>query len=398
MMLNETIKRAVTNPGLHWIIMPSYRQAKSIAWQRLKYLLKNDPGWKYNEQELYSEHGDLNTRIELRGADNEDALRGVGLRSCALDECAMMKANVWPEIIRPMLADSRGAALFISTPKGRNWFYDLFIKGVDGTDKDWKSWRYSTRVNKYIGDDEIALAKKDMSERLFKQEFEAEFLDDETGVFKRVRVCVTGELKPPIPGRFYVMGIDLAKTVDFTVLTVIDSVTREVVAWERFQDVSWAEQKIRIQKLAKKYNNAMCIVDSTGVGDPIFEDLRNANVSVDGFKFTNETKCRLIEQLAIAIENRLITFPSIETLIDELMNYEYAISDNGTIKYNAPEGKHDDTVISLALAVWGIRSFLHEAQVISEVEQVEDHDRQGHGIPIRDEESIEEFGGVTSGY
>lgn len=383
MLINEQIKQAIQNPGLHWIVAPSYRQVKSIIWTRLKALLKNDPDWKFNEQELYAEEVCRGTRLELRGADNEDSLRGVGLKSVGLDECAMMKANVWPEIIRPMLADNKGPAMFISTPKGRNWFYDLYLKGVN-KEPNWESWQFQTNINKYILEEELAQAKKDMSERLYKQEFEAEFIEDDIGVFKRIRSCVVGELKDPIIGRYYVLGADLAKSEDFTVLTVIDSITREIVAFERFQDISWLEQKLRIQKLAGKYNNALVILDSTGVGDPIFEDLQRSNISIEGFKFTNESKSQLVEQLAIAIEQRQITFPRIDVLIEELMNYEYSITDYGRIKYSAPEGKHDDCVTSLALAVWGIRNFLHSAAVLASIPDKDLVDRVGMGEPLID--------------
>lgn len=382
---NEIILRAVESPSLqypYWLIAPTFRQAKSINWVRLKALLANDNNWRFNEQELYAEHLIFKTRIELKGSDNEDSLRGVGLSGVVMDECATIKSNVWPEIIRPMLADRKGWALFISTPKGRNWFYDLYIKGLGG-DLNWKSWKYPTSINKYISQDEIDQARKDMSERLFKQEFMAEFLDDDTGVFKGVKRCCVGTLQQPILGRYYVIGVDLAKTEDFTVLTIIDSVTRNVVHVERFQDVSWREQKLRIQDLSFKYNNALCMVDSTGVGDPIYEDLQNAGVSCEGYKFTNESKHKLIEQLAIAIEQRRITFPNIDYFINELLNYEYSITDSGRIQYSAPSGKHDDCVISLALAVWGIRSYLHEAQVVTKFnDDSMPIDRQGQGTPV----------------
>jgi hypothetical protein len=388
-LINEEIKQSVEDPGLHWIVAPTYRQVKSICWVRLKSLLKVDSDWKFNESELSAEHPKIGTRIELKGADNEESLKGVGLRSAGLDECALLKPNLWPEVIRPMLADTQGQAMFISTPKGRNWFYDLYMKGVN-QEKDWQSWTHPTSINKYIQADEIAQMKLDMSERLFRQEIMAEFLDEETGVFRNVRQCIVGELKAPIEGRFYVLGADLAKTQDFTVLTVVDSVTREVVAHERFRDISWNEQKLRIQQLAKKYNNALVIIDSTGVGDPITEDLQHSNVSLyyegdkPGYKFTNESKVRLVEQLQLSIEQRLITFPRIEALISELNEYEYTISAGGKIIYNAPEGKHDDCVISLGLANWGIRHYIHSAQVIQQQER-EVIDRQGQGIPINDE-------------
>lgn len=392
MALNIIISKAMESPGRYWIVAPSYRQCKSIVWTRLKQLVKNDPYWEFNEQELSAKHNGLSTLIELKGADNEDNLKGVGLDGLIMDEAAFIKPNVWPEILRPMLADRRGWALFISTPKGRNWLWDLYNK----QDEDWRSWHYPTSINRYIAKEEIEQARKDMSERLFKQEFLAEFLDDDTSVFKGVRSCIVGNLSDPVTGRLYVMGVDLAKTVDYTCLCVIDSVTRHVVAFERFQDIKWADQKLRIQALAAKYNNALCIVDASGVGDPIVEDLRNSNISLwynddgkPGFKFTAESKAQLVEQLVMAIEQRQITFPQIDILIDELMSYEYLISEGGRIKYGAPSGKHDDTVIALSLAVWGIRRQLHEAQVVMRQESDKVVDRQGYGEPVTEDRELE---------
>jgi hypothetical protein len=374
--LNEIIKKSIQSPNLYWYLGPYRQQVKTIAWTRLKYLLKNDPAWVFNEVELSAYHPSIDTRIELKGTDNEESLRGRGLGGVVFDESATIKPSVWKEVVRPMLADVKGWAIFIGTPKGRNWFYDLFVQN----DPEWQSWHYPTSVNAYIAKDEIERAKKDMPERLFKQEFQAEFLDDETGIFRKIRQCVVGDFKEPILGRFYVIGVDLARTYDFTVLTVIDSITREVVAFERFQDISWTEQKLRIQKLAGKYNNALVILDSSGVGDPIYEDLWRANISVDSYKFTNESKTKLIEQLCISIEQRLITFPRIEELIYELTQYEYSITNEGRIKYSAPEGKHDDCVISLALANWGIKGSVESAEVAyRRMEEAEVRDRQGQG-------------------
>lgn len=386
---------AVTNPGRHWLVGPNYRQIKSIAWTRLKAVLDVDKDWEFNEQELYAHNSNIldgngtPTRIELKGADKEDSLVGVALKSLRVDEAALVKNNVWSLVLRPMLADYKAPAYFYSTPRGKNWFYDLYMRGVNG-DEGWRSWRQPTAINKYIPEEEIAEMKRDMTEMMFSQEVMAEFLSEETGVFKKIRQCVVGVYKQPVVGRFYVMGVDLAKTVDFTVLTVVDSVTREVVAWERFQDLAWSVQKLKVQELARKYNNALCVIDSTGVGDPIAEDLSHSGLSLwyqgekPGFKFTNDSKSQLINNLAIAIEQRRITFPFEPVLVDELQAFEYSITDGGRIKYGAPDGKHDDAVISLALACWALKSQLVEAQMLQEV-NIEEKDRQGFGNLVTSE-------------
>lgn len=398
--LQGIIMDAVTNPGRHWLVGPNYRQIKSIAWTRLKAILSVDKDWIFNEQELYAHNPNIlddkgtPTRIELKGADKEDSLVGVALKSLRMDEAALVRAEVFSRVLRPMLADYVAPAYFYSTPRGRNWLYDLYMRGING-DAGWRSWRQPTSINKYITQAEIDESRRDMSEQLFAQEFMAEFLSDDTGVFKRIRQCIVGGYKPAVLGRFYVMGVDLAKTVDFTVLTVMDSATREVVAWERFQDLSWSIQKLRVQELAAKYNNALCIIDSTGIGDPIIEDLQRAGLSLwyngdkAGFKFTNDSKSQLINNLAIAIEQRRITFPNEPVLIDELMSYEYSITDGGRITYSAPDGKHDDAVVSLALACWAIKGQLSEAQIFQKAEE-EYMDRQGRGVLVETTIGIDE--------
>lgn len=402
--IQGVVMDAVTNPGRHWLVGPSYRQIKSIAWTRLKAVLDVDKDWVFNEQELYAHNPNIldtagtPTRIELKGADKEDSLVGVALKSLRVDEAALIKAHVWSQVLRPMLADYKAPAYFYSTPRGKNWFYDLYMRGVKGDD-DWKSWRQPSSINKYISSSEIDEMKKDMTELMFSQEVLAEFLSEETGVFKKIRQCIVGHYKPPVVGRFYVMGVDLARTVDFTVLTVLDSVTREVVAWERFQDLAWSVQKIKIQELAGYYNNALCILDSSGIGDPIVEDLQHSGLSLwykddkPGFKFTNDSKSQLVNNLAIAIEQRRITFPREQILIDELQSFEYQITDGGKIKYGAPDGKHDDCVISLGLACWALKSQLTEASIYLNRIVDDDGDRQGRKF----QEEVHEIG-IRNGY
>lgn len=400
---------AVMMPGRHWLVGPNYRQIKSIAWTRLKAVLSVDRDWEFNEQELYAhnpfilDENGTPTRIELKGADKPDSLVGVALKTLRIDEAALVRNNIWSMVLRPMLADYKAPAYFYSTPRGKNWFYDLYMRGMAG-DRDWKSWRQPTSINRYIQSDEILEMKKDMTEIMFTQEVMADFLSDETGVFKKIRQCTVGKYKDAIDGRFYVMGVDLAKTVDFTVLTVMDSVTREIVAWERFHDLAWGIQKVKIQELAITYNNALCVIDSTGLGDPIVEDLQRSGLSIwyegdkPGFKFTNSTKNSLIQNLAICLEQRRITFPNEPILIDELNSYEYQITDGGKITYGAPDGKHDDSVISLALACWALKSQMVEAQVFLNRGVDNDGDRQGFGTKLGEEINNYNTVGMVQGY
>lgn len=116
------------------------------------------------------------SNIYLKGADNEDSLRGVNISFVVMDEISFMKRNVWQEIIRPMLLASQGKCLFIGTPQGKNHFWELWLKGNRKED-DFASWQYKTSDNPYIKLEEIEEARKTTSDRVFRQEYEASFED-----------------------------------------------------------------------------------------------------------------------------------------------------------------------------------------------------------------------------
>ncbi len=155
-----------------WYIAPNYRQAKRIAWHRLKSLLHNHPGIEISETELSIRFAN-GSAISLRGADHYDALRGNALDFVVLDEFAGMKSQVWPEVIRPALADRRGRALFIGTPHGHDHLYDRFEFAK--TDPDWAAFHFTTLQGGHVTRHELASAARELDERLYRQEFEASF-------------------------------------------------------------------------------------------------------------------------------------------------------------------------------------------------------------------------------
>ena len=158
-----------------WYVAPSYRQAKQIAWVAIKRILL-DLRWvsKINEAELviFLKNG---SRICLRGADNADSLRGVGIYFLVIDESADGSESAWTAILRPTLADTKGKALFAGTPKGLNWFYELFRNGQDKDNEDWNSYQYTTLDGGWVDEDEIEQARRDLDKKTFQQEFEATF-------------------------------------------------------------------------------------------------------------------------------------------------------------------------------------------------------------------------------
>ena len=172
--IRELAKFARYPDNLVYYISPSYRMSKQIAWRKLSKKLKQI-NWvtKANESELtlYLVNG---SRIELKGADNYDSLRGVGLNFVVFDETADIDPETWFEVIRPALSDQQGHALFIGTPKGHNWFKDLYDRG-QGLDASWLSFQYTTLSGGRVPEEEIEAARRDLDARTFSQEYLATF-------------------------------------------------------------------------------------------------------------------------------------------------------------------------------------------------------------------------------
>ena len=185
-------------------IAPTLGQARTIIWDLLHELgrpvIKSS---HINNLEILLVNG---RKILVRGADNPDSLRGVSLTYVVLDECAFIKEDVWQKIIRASLSDKKGRALFISTPSGRNWFYDVFKLGLEGTDEEWKSWHFTTKDNETIDPKEIEAAERTLSSFAFKQEYLSSFDNAGQEVFKEDWIRYAPE---PAYGS-YVIAIDLA--------------------------------------------------------------------------------------------------------------------------------------------------------------------------------------------
>jgi len=349
--VNEIVKAAWENPGtVSWWVAPVYPQAM------LGYRLTTNKFFQVVKDKSKTEKAVrlLNgSVIEFKSADNYDALRGEGVSMMVLDEAAHINRDAWEQALRPTLSDTKGRAIFISTPKGRNYFFELFGRGQDPAFPDYESFKFPTISNPYIDPAEVEEAQRTLPADVFRQEYEAEFLEDSAGVFRGIMACVKGDFEEP-KQRAYVIGWDIAKHQDFSVMMVMDIERRHVVAYDRFNQVDYTLQLARLEKLAKKYN-ARVLMDSTGVGDPVLEQVKRLGIVVDGYNFTNTTKQQLIENLAVAIENQEVSFPHIPELIHELQLYQYEITTAGNIRYNAPQGYHDDTVIALGLALYGCR-------------------------------------------
>ncbi len=356
-----------------WIIAPTYDLSQKIFNQMVKWISKAFP--KLANNIIYRPFPQIRNPIggsfvQCKSAENPTGLLGEELDLAIIDEAARMKngKEIWEGYIYGRLVSRGGKSIMISTPFGQNWFYHEWLRTKESPDG--ASFQFTSRDGVSVTEEEWERAKKLLPERIFKQEYEASFLPEAASVFRGVREIVSPNcLRDSIPGRSYVMGVDLAQSEDFTVITVVDKLTHEVVYFDRFKSIEYPLQKQRIKVVANRYNNARVIIDASNIGLPIKEDLEREGLFIEEFKFSGTSKKDLIEKLSITIEQKQLVIPPNETLIDELESFSYELTESGNIKYGAPKGLHDDCVISLALAVWGLPSGVIR-KPMSELEQM----------------------------
>ena len=326
------IKAAITGGQVAYIT-PTYKLAKAF-FERLTAALpfKNN----ISNLKIYCPN---NGSIEFYTGERLDNLRGRKFHLVIIDEAAFIPdlESGWQNSIRPTLTDFEGRAIFLSTPRGKNFFYSIFMKQGEA---DWQSFKFTTYDNPYINQREIEDAKLQLPEVVFEQEYLANPAENSANPFGNayIKNCI----RPVSSQQIVSYGIDLAKSVDFTVIIGLDN-GGNVAYFDRFQ-MDWHNTKETIRRLPV----APILADSTGVGDPILEDLKREGINIEGLKFTSQSKQQLMEGLAQAIQQGRIGYPA-GVIVDELDIFEYQFTANG-VRYSAPSGFHDDCVMALALA------------------------------------------------
>ena len=351
--VNECLDVAAQG-GRAWWVAPSYKTSE-VGWRPLRRIgAKVGAEIRKVERTINLPGGGS---VQVRSADDPTSLRGEGLDFVVLDENAFMKEEAWTESLRPALSDRQGKALFISTPKGHNWFWRLYQRGLTD-DGETASFQFPTGNNPYIVPEEIEAAKRSLPERIFRQEYMAEFLEDAGGVFRRVMDAATAEEQlTPEDGHEYVIGVDWGQMVDFTVLIVLDITTKEVAYMDRFNQIDYMIQSERLKTVVNRYKPTTVIAEVNAMGQPIVERLADEGLPIQPFTTTNSTKSEVIRGLQNAFENGEIKILNDPILIGELQAYEQERTTSGLWKFGAPEGMHDDTVIALALAWWSTRTW-----------------------------------------
>lgn len=343
--------------GTIWIVYPTYAIAR-VAWRKFRKLAPD--GWitQYIGTDLQPQaiRFGPNVTVEFKSGVAPGTLVGEGLLAVWIDECGEVKERVWTESLRPTLIDYAAPALLTGTPKGHNWFWRMFMRGWSpeftdtisyglGSDQGMPSWE-----NPWLKREEVEGLAREMSSRLYQQEIEAKFLADEGAVFRLSRVREKG-LRYSTE-KTVVLGVDLARREDFTVIVGMDR-DCAVTYFDRFKDIDWPLQKARIAKVWEQLGKPPIVMDATGVGDPIVQDLQVQGIFIDPYMFTQRSKHQLIEGLSIACDAADLTLPDEPVLLHELEAFDAEILPSGRIRFRAPEGEHDDCVMALALARYG---------------------------------------------
>lgn len=355
----EICMDALDNPGhINWWVTNNL-EVKARAWRGLLDFLPEQVVANTNqvERRIRLTNG---SEIYVKSAAGDKSLVSESVDFIVCDEAGLWKEDAWERGVSPMLlARPHARVLLVSTPRGRNWFWKMWQKGRPGQGKEpnYDSFHWKSEDSPYADLDYLAERKKNMPTDLYAEEFEADPLDSAGGVFRNVRNCVGH--RAVTPDAMTCIGVDLGQKNDFTAIVPMNS-KRQALFVERIQD-DYPVQKQRLGAMVFQMNFGRLVIDEANVGLAIVQDLRAAGFPVEAVA-TNSApvKRALIENLRVAFQNNTISIPNDQVLIDELEAYTYEVLPSGQIRYSAPDGGHDDTVVALALSLWGQRGSLYQ--------------------------------------
>jgi len=334
---------------LVWWVAPTYQQAK-IGFRKFRKRMPDELMADINRSNLRIQ-AVTGAVIEFKSADRPDNLRGEGVDELIIDEMGDIVKYAWENALRPTLTDSDDSRMIaIGTPKGRNMFHELFERGKSDDWPQYDSWNLPTTENPFISQSDVQEAKQTLPDRVFQQEYMAQFLDESGGVFTNIDDnlftesfdIATYEGEGP-----YHIGVDLARHQDFRVIIAIDTYGT-IVEFSRDQGETWPQIQREINRVAAQYDGEICIDASRD--NKLVSDLETDGLDITPVTFSPKTKTNLIENLIAGLEAKELSSTEINQLRHELSIFEYDTTRAGNIRYNAPEGFHDDCVDALALA------------------------------------------------
>jgi hypothetical protein len=351
--INHLIEGALDQQQVAWFA-PTYKQLTEV-WRVVANVI--EPVTRRRSEQQHRAELLTGGVIDMWSLDQPDTARGRAYNRVIINEAAMVARlqEAWEQVIRPTLTDYHGTALFLSTPKGFNFFKTVYDRGQDGEQPDWQSWTFPTSANPYIDPVEIEAARRELPESVFSQEYLAAFIADETAVFRGLLHACVLDPNAPIEGHTYVVGCDWGKLNDFSVFSVVDATTREQVYIDRSNRIDYTMQVGRLKALCERYRVRAVIAEANSMGQAIIEQVQRARIPVLSWTATQVTKQQMIEALALSIEQGQIKLLRDAVQMAELQAFTATKTPSGLLRYAAPEGQHDDTVIALGLAHLGAR-------------------------------------------
>lgn len=352
---NQALYWAIKNPGCKiWYITPVESQAISVYTDIFMALsgtglIKSKKASK-GQIEIKLTNGSL---IEFKSASSENSLRGASVNYCIIDEAAFIKKETIEQVIVPVLTAAGKKGLILSTPKGKNWFYQYYLRGLDKNNKDYKSFKFLSTDNPSANLSLIEMFKESMPPAVFEQEFLGMFVDS-AAVFRNIEQACTIKNPPlaPEPGRYYYCGIDVGMISDDTVVTILDD-RGEMVYMDVFTGVEAPEMRDRILKTLNHWKPRRAVIEENNQGLPLYQEMRRTYPILESFVTTNKSKEEIINRLVAAFSGMEIKCFESETLIHQLNGFIFELTPTGKIRYCAANGFKDDCVMSLAL-VWNI--------------------------------------------
>ena len=351
---NQALFWALSNPNIAvGYCTPSYKLAKYIFELVVNAITEKFPFLKkqgINKSDLKITFTN-NSYIEFvsAGEGAVDNLRGRGYVYGVIDEAAQISDDAWNKVLRPIFLLAKQVIL-CSTPLGKgSWYYNIFQEGLKEEQTKYKSFVMGTASNPLVPVEELEDMEKQLPANIYKQEVLAEFLDDGEGsVFKNINNCILDSNLISYSGR-YVAGLDIGRAEDYTVLSIMDLNTHQLVYQNRWNKMDYnAITKAQLMK----WNPVDTWVETNSIGDFFFDSLKEKYTGkLSSFYTLNKNKQQIIESLIVDFETEAIKIINSECLLNELKTFGIEFSKkNRSVVYRGMHGAHDDCVMSLAFA------------------------------------------------
>jgi len=355
-LLGLILYYAINNPKFVVLyIAPTYNQISKIQTQIMDAL---DPTGVVKSANKASYEIKLinGSTIYFRSGERADNIRGLAVDILLIDESQDIKTSDFQKSILPTITARGKKVVMGGTPKKRgNWFYDYYQMGKSEDFPNHTSYNFPSWESPYVSQEFIDEQKKTLPENIFRAEFGAEFVDDDGQVFKGISSVLINDAWPQRTSGMNVYGgLDIGMREDYSCLVIMDEMGRVIHIW-RDRHLPYSDIVNKVVDICKKYNVKELLVESNGVGDVMYEQIKKAYSRAVPLFQTNDTKSNIIRRLMSDIEDVNLELPSVNlfpVLGDELETFQYEILPSGKIRYTHPSGMHDDSVLALAMANW----------------------------------------------